>query len=214
MSSDHLPLPPAVFDNAPLIATWAQRIIRVHHSQFGATEFNPGRGTGGRFDPLRDRNGRIVPTLYGAGTLDGALSETIFHDVPLRGERRIAISTLMPLQASTLQPVRPLRLVDLRGFGLGRLGLSRRQLIDSDADQYPATRAWAAVLYDRVPESDGMIWVARHHDLSEAVILFGTRVERTEFAVIAPPRPLAPEGTIEPAVIAAASEAGIMITVS
>ena len=150
--------------------------------------------------------------LYGASTLDGALSETIFHDIPLTGERRLAASALMPLQASTLQALRSLRLIDLRGFGLTRLGISRRLLIDTDADQYPATRAWAAALYETVSEADGMIWIARHHDLSESLLLFGTRVARRDLEVIASPRPLAPAGTVDSSVLTAATAAGIMIT--
>lgn len=152
-----------------------------------------------------------MSTLYGASTFNGAVSETIFHNVPVRGYRGILASSLRPLQASTLQCRRALRLVDLRGFGLQRLGVTRRELIDSNPDSYPVTRAWAASLYQAVEDADGMIWVARQHDTSEAILLFGTRVEQGDLEMIAPPRHLAPAGKIEPDVLAAAELAGIAI---
>lgn len=211
MFSDHPPLPPASFDRQPLVEVWTPPIIRVHHSRFGATEFNPGRGGGGRFDPFHDQRESLVPTLYGASTFNGAVSETIFRNVPVRGERILAAKALIPLQVNTLQSVRPLRLIDLRGFGLQRLGVSRRELIDSDAEHYRVTRAWAAALYHAVDDADGIIWVARQHDMSEAILLFGTRVDRDDLEVIAAPRPLAPSGRIEPDLLAAAAAAGIAI---
>lgn len=211
MSSEHLPFPPASFDRRPLVELWTRPVIRIHHSRFGANEFNPGRGPGGRFDPLLDRHGTVISTLYAAGTFNGAFAETIFRKVPVRGDRRLAAETLLPLQATILQATRALRLIDLRGFGLQRLGVTRRELIDSNPDAYPVTRAWAASLYQTVEDADGMIWVARQHDTSEAILLFGTRVERGDLELLALPRPLAPDGRIEPDVLAAAEMAGIAI---
>jgi hypothetical protein len=197
----------------PLIEQWTRPIVRVHHSRFGATEFNPGTaGSGGRFHPFQDRKGHVVPTLYASNSLNGALSETIFHDVPLRGPRRVSRSALMPLQASTIRATRPLHLIQLRGFGLDRLGVSRRELIDTDAEQYEQTRAWAAALYASVPGADGMLWVARLHDVAAAIVLFGTRVARKDLEIIAPPRPLAPDDAIDQDVMAAAQAARITIS--
>ncbi|HET8773787.1 MAG TPA: hypothetical protein VFP80_08355 [Thermoanaerobaculia bacterium] len=67
------------------------------------------------------------------------------------------------------QATRPLRLIDLRRFGLQRLGVTRRELIGSDPASYPVTRAWAAALYQAVEDADGMIWVARQHDSSARI---------------------------------------------
>ena len=211
MSSDHLPLPPKSFDVPPLIKLWTRPIIRIHDSRFDANEFNPGRGEGGRFDPLHDDGGAIVPTLYGASSLGGAIAETVFRKVPVRGRRRLADLALKALQASTIQSRRPLRLIDLRGFGLPRLGVSRQELIESTAEQYPATRAWAVALYRAVEDADGLIWVARQHDVSQSILLFGTRVQQGDLEVVAAPRPLAPAGRIDRAVSNAAKAAGILI---
>lgn len=185
-------------------------IIRVHDSSFGATEFNPGKGEG-RFHPLVAR-GTPVPTLYGSGTFDAAVSETIFRSVPVTAPNRyITQWSLMPIVSCTLMPVRPLQLVQLRGSGLRKLQLARVEIIDTEADQYPLTRAWAAALYAAYPEADGLIWMSRQHDMSEAIVLFGTRVQREDLIVAAPPRALYPPGDGWHDVLVAAEAAGIMI---
>lgn len=189
-------------------------IIRVHDSTFGASEFNPGKG-GGRFHPLVKRSGASIPTIYGSNTFDGALSETVFHNVPITGAARmVARSSLMPMLACTLRPTRPLRLVQLRGFGLRKCNLTRAQIIDTDADQYPKTRAWGVAFHDAVAGADGLIWMSRQHDSSEAIVLFGTRVQRHELEVIAAPRSLYPPSADYHDVLAAAEAAGITVAMS
>lgn len=213
--SSKLPLPPDPFDLSYNLETWGvgKPIVRVHHCRFGATEFNPGEG-GGRFHPLHDAAGDVVPTIYGANSFDGALSETVFHEVPAADPgKSIDQALLMPLLACTLRPARPLRLIQLRGYGLSKLGLTRAQLIDSAADQYAATRAWAAALYARAPEADGLIWMSRQHDASEAIVLFGTRVAREELIVAASPRPLYPPAPGWHEVLDAAEAANIRIVI-
>jgi hypothetical protein len=132
--------------------------------------------------------------------------------MPITGtEKIIRRSSLMPWVSCTLEPLRPLRLVQLRGFGLSKLGRTRAQIIENEADQYAATRAWAGALYTAVPEADGLIWMSRQHDSSEAVVLFGTRVQRHELAVAAPPQSLYPPSPGWHDVLAAAQAAGITI---
>ncbi len=211
--SSELHLPPDPFDLACNVETWDARnpIVRVHHSAFGATEFNPGRGHG-RFHPIAAPSGIAVPTLYGSSTFEGALSETVFHDVPVTGPRKAVVqSSLMPMLSSTLLPVRPLRLVQLRGFGLKKLGLTRAQLIESDADRYVITRAWAAALFAAFADVDGLIWMSRQHDSSAAIVLFGTRVERHDLTVAAAPRSLYPPSPGWHDVLVAAEAADITI---
>jgi hypothetical protein len=148
--------------------------------------------------------------MYGSNTVDGALSETIFQRLPsMSSAKYIAERELMPLVLSTLRFRRRLRLIQLRGFGMRKLGVTRTQLIDSEADQYPVTRAWAAALYDSVADADGLIWMSRQHDSSEAVVLFGTRIGRDDLEVAAPPRALNGDGRSD--VAAAAEAAGITI---
>ncbi|MFL6293279.1 MAG: RES family NAD+ phosphorylase [Thermoanaerobaculia bacterium] len=164
--------------------------MRCHDSRFGATEFNPGIGSG-RFHPFADRAGRGVPTLYGAGTLDGAFSETLFHGVSVRGPGRIIRrGSLKPMLVSTLAPDRDLTLVQLHGYGLRRLGISRAELIETDSDRYGETVLWARALHAWDESIDGLVWVSRQHDTSAALVLFGDRVRREQLRVIEPPLPL------------------------
>ena len=205
-------LPPDPFDLECNFDTWPadKPIIRVHDSSFGGTEFNPGQGDG-RFHPLFAQ-GTAIPTLYGSNTFEGALSETIFRAVPLTGpDRFIRPLWLMPVVSCTLLPVRPLHLVQLRGAGLRKLQLSRVELIESQADQYPLTRAWAAAFYTAYPDADGLIWMSRQHDMSEAIVLFGMRVQRDELTIAAPPRSLYPPGDGWHDVLVAAEAAGITV---
>jgi RES domain len=165
-------------------------IVRCHDSRFGATEFNPGFGRG-RFHPFRDSRDAVVPSLYGASTLDGALSESIFHNVPARGSgKAIRRSVLKPMQVSTIAARRDLKLVQLHGHGLSRLGITRAELIDAEARQYSRTAAWAEALYTRVEKADGLVWVSRKHETSFALVLFGDRADRSDLEVIEPPLPL------------------------
>lgn len=183
-----LPDPPDPDELDPLTDVWlaGQPLVRCHHVGFGATEFNPGRGDG-RFHPLHVRRSP-VPTIYAAHDIDGALSETVFHDVPVNGPgKAVYRQKLIPMVASTIACDRDLVLVRLHGLGLRRLGVTRAQLIASDADQYEATRKWGAALYQAASEAHGLEWVSRQHDTSRAVVLFGTRLERKWLDVVEPP---------------------------
>lgn len=167
-------------------------MIRCHHVAFGATEFNPGLGRGGRFDPLVDPSGAKVPTLYAAGDREGALSETVFHNVPARGEgKRVSRVSTLRLVLSPLACRRDLLLAQLFGLGLPRLGLTREELIESEADSYPQTRSWAAALHASPGRLDGLVWVSRQNDGAQALLLFGDRVERRDLEITDPPLPLA-----------------------
>ncbi len=179
-------------DLDPLIHLWQRGspLLRCHDSRFGATEFNPGLGAG-RFHPLVAGDGEPIPTLYGSGSFAGALSETVLHDVPIRGPHRwVRQSRLLPLMVSTLAPGRDLRLVQLHGLGLRRLRVARVELIESTAGDYPRARRWAEALHRCDARPDGLVWVARQHDTSLAVVLFGDRVDRGDLDVVEPPLPL------------------------
>jgi hypothetical protein len=159
-------------------------VVRCHSVRFGATEFNPGFGSG-RFHPFTDLAGKgAVPVLYAADDLDGCLSETIFHNVPVTGrDKRVGRFSLEEMVVSTLTCERELTLVQLFGFGLRRLGMSRLELIESGADDYRATAAWARSFYTSSRSIDGLIWVSRQKDDSRALVLFGDRVARSSLKI-------------------------------
>lgn len=162
----------------PLEDIWpaGRPIIRCHNVALGATEFNASTDSR-RFRPVQS-HGAIVPTLYGADLVKGALSESVFHDVPVRGNgRRIQRKALVPMMRSTVIPKRDLRLVRLHSDGLKRLGVKHAELIESSARQYPRTAAWGQALYD-LGNHDGLVWQSRQFNASYAIMLWGDRVKR------------------------------------
>lgn len=211
MSSD-LPAPPGPSGLSPLLLSWESErsFVRCHDVRFGATEFNPGHGRG-RFHPFVDGSGNVVPTLYAADRLEGALSETIFHDIPVRGEgKRLRRVRFDPFLVSSLACERELTLVQLHGYGLSRIGVSRAELIETEADGYAGTVAWARALHAADARIDGLLWVSRQHDESHALVLFGDRVQRSDLRVVKSPLPLG-FGEGLSAVEHAAEQAGILL---
>lgn len=162
----------------PLEHIWpaSDPIIRCHDVAMGATEFNPSN-VSRRFRPVT-RGGVIVPTLYGSDLVQGALSETVFHDVPVRGRgRRVQRKVLIRMIRSTVIPKRDLVLAQLHGAGLGRLGVSHGELIESSSRHYVRTAAWGQALHDHA-DHDGLVWRSRQFKDSYAVMLWGDRVDR------------------------------------
>lgn len=176
----------------PLIGEWeaGQRIFRCHDSRFGASEFNR-TDSPGRFRPVRDR-GRIVGTIYGADDDAGAVAEHVFRPVPVAASvKQVRRARLVPVIMSTLTCQRTLRLASLHGEGLRRVEATRAQLIDSDANEYPALARWGQALHDCAAQPDGIVWRSRHNDGAYAVVLFGDRLRRDELDVVEPPSSLA-----------------------
>ncbi|MEN3281418.1 MAG: hypothetical protein V7607_2558 [Solirubrobacteraceae bacterium] len=189
------PEPPTPGSLNPLLVTWrkGEPILRCHDSRFGGNEYNPSEHGSGRFRPLRTDD-EFVPVLYGADVFEGALAESVFHDV-LAGtpEQRVFVSRFRTWVRSTIAPNRDLRLVQLFGFGLRRLGLERRHLIETGHEAYPYTARWALALYGHPEQPDGIVWMSRLYDEAHSLMLFGTRVGRVELDVVDVPLALGAE---------------------
>lgn len=150
---------------------------RVHQSQYLADQFNPGVRGNARFSPIQDDQGQAIPTLYAGTTLPCALMETVFHDVPhTAGFKSFDKAKLAGQVHSTVRVEADLQLVDLSSVALRKLGVTRKQLIDTEKDQYPATRKWAMALHRQCPQAQGLSWVSRQDDSARAVVLFGDRI--------------------------------------
>jgi hypothetical protein len=206
------PEPPLPDLLEPLLFTWKKDrlLIRCHNARFGPTSFNPGLGSG-RFHPFEEAHGNRVPILYAAEHPDGALAETIFHDVPARGPaKRIRRSSLRPLVLSALSCARDLSLAQLFGFGLRRLGVTRPELIETSKKRYPRTTAWARALHRSDEKVDGLVWVSRQNDEARSVVLFGDRVPSSAFQSVGASLPLH-DGPGYDLVRSAADRAGILI---
>jgi hypothetical protein len=158
-----------------------EELVRCHDTFFGSTEFNPDPKISQRFRPFTAQR-RTVPTLYAATTFEGALSETLFHAVPVDGpDRSVRLSRFATWCNSRLRPKRDLLLADLTDAKLPALGITRDELIGSPATSYPETARWAKALFECDLEPDGLVWNSRLVPSSLAVVLFGRgRVSRME----------------------------------
>lgn len=169
----------------PLIETWpAGRTIHViHDAAYEPESFNPGVDAAGalrnptRFAPIRDRKGAVVPYLYGGSTLDCAIFETVFHNVPIDAPDKFAdLDDFAHRAHGCVVPKRDLRLVDLTTDGLHRLKVTKAELIASAPIDYPDTARWAEAIHHQFPDVDGLIWMSRQRDRDQALVLFGDRV--------------------------------------
>lgn len=201
----------------PLEHLWPQgtTIRRVYDVNWGSRDFYANTPTRrARFSPFVPAGvSEALPVLYGADDDLGALSETVFHDVPVTGPAKfVPSSKLLHEQLIELEATRDLRLVDLTTDGLSRLGLTRLQLIESDPRSYAETAEWARALHGHPSAPDGLYWVSRQHDTSMCVVLFGDRVAKNDLRVAqSPPLPLA-FGAGYDRTGTAATRAGIVIT--
>ncbi len=186
-------------------------IIRVAAAAHQPNTFNASATTG-RFRPLYALDGTVIPTLYGANHVDGALGESVFHDVP-QGVRRWVIprSSLYARVRAMLIPQRALQLVDLTGWAHKALRIPGRALVDCNPSEYPITASWAA-RFHRLPEyPDGLYWRSRQYDKSFALMLFGDRVSDQELNVILDETVGLWQGPGFDEVLAAAERAGVTI---
>lgn len=205
--------PPTGPLNATLI-DWGKgkTIYRVHDEAFEGDAFNPIRAGNARFSPILDPAGNLIPTLYGGTSLDCALMETVFHDVPYKpGFKPLSRSRLRGKEYSMLTLRKDLRLIDLSTIALRKLGISRNRLIDTTKTHYPRTRRWAEALYARFPYAEGLRWTSRQHDRALAIVLFGTRVSSRALRIKAPSRSLIENGDPILPVIDLATRIGVTL---
>ncbi len=161
-------------------------VERVHDGRYGANAFNPCRGGPTRFAPIRDAEDDCVPSLYAASTLEAAIHETIFHDVPVGARRATVPVGLVRARAhSRLEILRDLRLASLRAPDLRRWRVGRDALIAAPPPLYPETARWAAAIHDRFPDIEGLVWTSNRCDPDSAWLFFGDRVGPEDFRVAA-----------------------------
>lgn len=159
--------------------TWPSGLVfhRVHYALYGATEFHPGVTGNARFSPIRNKAGEPIPTLYGGASFECAAMETVFHDVPfMAGFKAIDKAKLNGQLHSQVRPEAGLVLADLGSKALRKLGIERKQLIDTEKDQYPVTRLWAEAIHGECPDVQGLCWTSRQDDSARAMVVFGDRL--------------------------------------
>ena len=168
-----------------LIEPWpAGQVIHVIHDvAYEPHGFNPGVDAAGtprnptRFAPIRDAKGRVVPYLYGGSSLDCAIFETVFHNVPVDApDKFVDLDDFANRAHGQVVPQRDLHLVNLTTDGLHRLKVPKAELIASPPSDYLDTARWAEALHHQYSKLDGMLWMSRQRDRDQAVLLFGDRV--------------------------------------
>ncbi len=185
---------------------------RVHHCEYRANEFNPGVHGNARFSPILDNDGKPIPTLYGGTTMECALMETIFHDVPhTAGFKSFDKGKLEKQVHSIVHIGQELQFVDLTSVSLRKLGITRNQLIDTEKDQYPVTRKWAEAIHLQCPQAQGLYWVSRQDDSARAVVLFGDRIPDGVLRTNGNSRLLLDDGNAYDAVLDLAERIGVYI---
>jgi hypothetical protein len=171
------PVPAATLHVTLTVLAKGAVLHRVHQDKYQPDQFNPGVHGNARFSPIQDDQGRAIPTLYGGTTVECALMETVFHDVPhTAGFKSFDKGKLVGQVHSAVQVSQPLHLVDLSSVPLRKLGVTRKQLIDTEKDQYPETRKWAEAIHRQYPDVQGLSWVSRQDDSARAMVLFGDRI--------------------------------------
>jgi hypothetical protein len=105
--------------------------------------------------------------------------ETVFHEAPVPSAK--AILTERAIEArrwaiTRIEATQPLSLVDLTSPGLRRIGLSRSDLIDTNAGSYPVTQKFAQDLYMQFPTAQGIRWVSRLYDEGACIVLWDDRI--------------------------------------
>ncbi len=177
----------------PLLHSWPAGvpILRVHSLDRRGHTFNPGHGPRGRFHPIKKGDASVVPWLYGAEDEEATLCETVFHDLAFAPGERISEAVLHGQALSSVIPGRELSLALLAGLGLRRLGVARAEIVEGGPTTYEATARWAQALHDCPAHPDGIMWMARPHDMRRSLVLFGDRVSQADLDLRDGPLPLA-----------------------
>lgn len=156
-------------------------IHRVHDSAYAGNQFNPCLGSPTRFAPIHDRDGNCVPSLYAGSTLETAIYETIFHDIPAKAKlKTVPRQQVLTRSHTTLVVACDLRLASLRKPDLNTWQVTRNALIASNAKHYGATAAWAEAIHHQFSDIDGLIWTSNQCDPDSAFLFFGDRVDQGE----------------------------------
>lgn len=135
------------------------RWYRVHGARRGAVFF--GRTGGNRFDAPGGQFG----VLYLAADPACAFIETLGRTA---SRRPMSLRELSLHRMALVQPPRPLRLVDLTGAGLARIGADARLF----AGEHAVARQWSLALFLHPAAPDGILYPARHDPSLRAAAVF------------------------------------------
>jgi RES domain len=155
------PDPPASFNVLirKVRGTW----LRIHSSRHGAIFFGRKLTPGdNRFDAPAGEFG----VLYVGRDAHCAFVETFLHKT---GVRLVTTTELSQRTLSVVEARRPLRLVDLCGEGLARMGADASL---TSATDYALTQRWSKALHEHPRKPDGILYRARHDPSRFAAAVF------------------------------------------
>jgi hypothetical protein len=193
------PAPPAPKERSaePVLLEIAPgELWRVHAGKYSPEQFHSGGSGNARFSPIANSRGKAIPTPYAASSVEAALMETVFNDVPTPpGDYILDLARLEEeaICVSIIQPRHPLLLIDLSTKGLQRLGLKRGDIIDTPVRAYPLTRDWATWFHQVSPTAQGLLWTSRKDDDAKSIMLYGDRVRANTLKVVKAAQPLISE---------------------
>jgi RES domain len=171
----------------PLIRVWpaGQAWYRCHDKRYTETAFN-GSGKGdARFSPISTPSGKVIPTIYAGARIECALMETIFHTLPTDLSGYILdMDDLIDTVVSHIAPTRDINLIDLTTVGLRRLKLRKTDIIETSPLAYPKIRQVAENWHRDYPDVDGLVWMSRQYDESNACVLFGDRLANADLSIV------------------------------
>ena len=133
--------------------------VRCHRTRYGALHF--GRSGAGRFDDPE----RSFGVLYVSEDASGAFIETFGRRVRFH----VLVQSELNARALTrIAPSRPLRLVDLSGSGLARIGADARIL----TGDHEIAQRWSRAFWHHPSQPDGVYYRARHDPSRPCAALF------------------------------------------
>ena len=141
---------------------------------FRISSYNTGEPFFGKFDTNRFDDPNPKPddrfgTCYVGTSLAVALAETLLHDLePVDGGFIVPVDVLAARYVLRFHG-QMLVLADLTGASLKRLG-GHAEL--SGTSSYKKTKRWSAAIHAHPDKVDGFIYMSRHKNDEQAVVLF------------------------------------------
>lgn len=153
------------------------------HATNTADTFSHGWGDT-RFSPITDAAGQVVDTYYLASTPDGAVMESILHDVLIPGGF-LDTAKLAHYHLAQVKMAANVTAVSLHSNYLEKMGLSRIEMIERMPSQYGQTRLWGQAAYQQVNDAQALIYGSRRDDSARCMMLFRQRLPPVPFRVLA-----------------------------
>ncbi|MGE3271153.1 MAG: RES family NAD+ phosphorylase [Chloroflexota bacterium] len=133
--------------------------VRSHRTGYSPLYF--GRSGQNRFDAP----GAVFGVLYVAADAHGAFIETFGRQL---GRLIVSMAELADRELSEVRPARPLRLVDMSGAGLARIGADARVM----SGRYDISQPWSLALHNHPDQPDGLLYRSRHDPSRLCTALF------------------------------------------